>query len=302
MVRKILWVSLAGVATTLAVPVSAQDEDVPPVAILTEEDRVSPAPAVYDEADPFAMLGAMFEPEPLTPEQEARLPQAAGIIAKLVPEGTMGEMMGSLFEGFLKPFGDLPMTSALSRVAKGIGVGDYDLELTDEQARELADMFDPVFEEREAREMAMLPEMLGRMMEAMEPPMRKAMTELYAINFTEAELSDIDAFFSTPSGATYARKSFTMASDPRVIAATMEAMPSLMAPIAEMEELAKAATADLPPARSFAELTGAERARIAALTGFTEAEIEEALAAQAAWIPSPPIVASEPADDHDHDH
>ncbi len=297
MLRRVFSAPLVCALLISTSPALGQDgpAERPRVAVASEDEAA-------EDPDIYGMLRGMFEPEPLTPEQEARLPQAAAVIAKLVPEGAMGEMMGEMFDGFLKPFGDLPAASAASRAAQGIGVGEYDLELSDEQAQEIAAMFDPVFEEREAREMAMLPEMLGRMMTAMEPPMRKAMAELYAINFTDAELSDIDAFFSTPSGATYARKSFTMASDPRIMAATMEAMPALMAPINQMEQEAEAATADLPPARSYAELTAAERARITALTGFTEAEIEAALAVHGEWTAAPAIMESEPVDDHDHDH
>lgn len=298
MARKVLVAAMAGAVFAAGAPALAQDGDAP----MFEQNIEMAEGNGADELDPFAMLGGMFEPEPLTPEQESRLPQAAAVVGKLIPEGAMGEMMGSVLDGFFKPFAELPKASAASRAAQGIGVGEYDLELSEEQAKEIADMFDPAFEEREAREMAMLPEMVGRMMAAMEPPMRKAMTELYAINFTAAELADIDAFFSTPSGATFARKSFTMASDPRIMAATMEAMPALMGPIGELEAQAAAATADLPPARSFAELTAAERARISALTGFSETEIEEALAAQTAWTAIEPPSDTEPTDDHLHEH
>ncbi|WP_435419257.1 DUF2059 domain-containing protein [Parerythrobacter aurantius] len=295
MVRNTLLAPLALLATTAAVPALAQQE-----TSASHQQSAEPAPAA-EELDPFAMLGGLFAVEPLTADQEARLPQANAIIAKLIPEGAMAEMMGSMFDKFIKPLGDLPKTSAATRAAQGIGYEEGDLELTEEQAKEIADMLDPAFEEREAREMALMPEMMATMMNAMEPPMRKAMAELYAINFTAAELSDIDAFFSTPSGATYARKSFTMASDPRVMAATFEAMPAMMGPISQMEERVKAATADLPPVRGYAELTAAERARITALTGLTAAEIEEALAAQEGWTAEAATTPSAAADE-DHVH
>lgn len=308
MVRSILAASLAGVAMAWTVPALAQDDTAPPPMILIEDGEASDNSAGAEgEANPFAMLSAMFAAEPLTPEQEARLPQAEAIIAKLMPEGAMGEMMGGMFDSILKPMGELAKTSPADRAAQNIGLTKYDLELTEEQAQEIAVMFDPVYEERQAREMALLPEMMNRMWSAMEPVMRKVMAELYAINFTEAELSDIGTFFSTPTGATYARKSFTMANDPRVMAATMEAMPALMAPIGEMEAMAKEATADLPPARSFAELSAAERARITALTGYSAEEIEQLLAAQEMWSEEvwtgeamPPEEAAEEAEGHAH--
>lgn len=279
MVRKVLLAPLAGIMLLSAAPVLAQDDD---DAIPTQMSATTdPDPA--EEMDPFTMLAGMFAAEPLTAEQEARLPQASAIIDKLIPEGSLGEMMGQTFDKFVSPLGDLMKSTPAMRAAEGIGVSRYDLELTEDQAKEIADMFDPAFEEREAREKALLPEMMKSYMAAMEPPMRKAMSELYAINFTAQELSEIDAFFSTPTGATYARKSFSMASDPRIMAATMEAMPAMMGTIGSMEEKTKEATADLPPARSFAELTDKERARITALTGYSAEEIEEWLSMRDSW-------------------
>jgi hypothetical protein len=303
MVRRFVLAPLAGVMLLAGAPALAQEGDVPPADSITLTD----SDATTEEMNPFAMLGAMFTAEPLTPEQEGRLPQATALMAKLIPEGTMSDMMGSMFDKLISPMSELAKASVASRAAKGIGLSEYDLELTEEQAREIADMFDPAFAEREAREMALVPEMMKTMMVAMEPPMRKAMAELYAINFNEAELADIDAFFSTPTGASYARKSFTMASDPRIVAATFEALPAIMGPIGEMEEKVKAATADLPAERSFAELSAAERARITALTGLSAEDIEDLLAAQEMWSDDEWTDDAEPVDveaedDHSHDH
>lgn len=265
-------VPLAGLLLAAGTPALAQEAAAgPPVR---QPGAVS-LQAEDEKADPFAMLSGLFAVEPLTAEQEARLPQATAIIARLVPDGAMAEMMGTMFDRIIKPMEDLGRASPDRRVADALGVGEFDLELTEAEAQEIADMFDPAFEEREAREMALMPEMMQGLMSALEPPLRKAMAELYAINFNESELRDIDAFFATPTGAVYARRSFAMASDPRIMAATMEAMPGVMGPIGEIEQRVKAATADLPPVRSYAELTARERARITALTGLAAEDIEE---------------------------
>ena len=115
---------------------------------------------------------------------------------------------------------------------------------------------------------------MGKMMTATEPVMREAMSQLYAINFDTRELADIDAFFSTESGAAYARKSFTMASDPRMTGAMMQAMPEMMGSFAEIEADMAAAVADLPPVRTYADLDAAQRARLAERSGLEEAASE----------------------------
>lgn len=229
------------------------------------------------EPDPFAAMASMFQAEPLTPEQEARLPMATRLVEKLIPQGSLGEMMGSMFNSMLGPLSELGSKPSSGDVAEQLGFGAFELYLDEDQAAEALAILDPAWEARKAAEAEVFPEVMKQMMDAMEPGMRKAMAELYAINFTAKELTDIDAFFSTETGATYARKSFSLASDPRIMAASMESLPAMMGSIMTMEQKVEAATANLPPKRSFAELGAKEKARLAELSGYSIEEIEEAI-------------------------
>ncbi|HEY6964486.1 MAG TPA: DUF2059 domain-containing protein [Erythrobacter sp.] len=249
-------------------------------AVLAAQDTPPPAPPLVvgegtegmDQA--MTALGAMFKVEPLTAEQEARLPQATRIIGRMIPDGTLGEMMGGMFDKLLGPMLDATEAPAKETIRKAVGISPAALDLSDAQAAELAALFDPAYAERHKRERALMPALMRDMMTAMEPAMRKAMSELYAVHFSQKELDDVEAFFLTESGAAYARKSFTMSSDPRIVSATMESMPQMMASFASMEEKMKAATADLPAKRSFADLSKAEKAKVSKLTGYSVAEIE----------------------------
>ncbi len=229
----------------------------------------------------FAEIAKMFAVEPLTAEQQARLPQARSIIEKMIPPGTMGEMMGSLYDGMMAPIIEMAASDPRSDVARQLGLRPDALDMTDEQLAEAADILDPVRDERNARLAQVMPGMMRGLMEVMEPSMRKAMTEVYAVHFNARELADIETFFSTETGLSFARKSFTMSADPRIVAGTMEAMPAIMGSFANMEKQMADATADLPPVRGFAQLSGSERARLAALTGMSEAEIEQVMATAA---------------------
>lgn len=268
MIRRI-FSGLAGLAVLSLVPqpVAAQNK---------AHSHSETGEAEVDQA--MAMLGKMFPAEPLTAEQQARLPQASRIITRMIPDGTLGEMMGGMFDKLIGPLAAVSDAPANDTVQKGIGVTPGTIDLSAEETAEIAALLDPAYAERHNREMAVMPAVMRDMMTAMEPTMRKAMSELYAINFSQKELDDIEAFFQTDSGAAYARKSFTMSSDPRVVSATMEALPELMGAVASMEQKLAAASADLPPKRSFAELSAAEKAKIAKLTGYSVAEIEAMLA------------------------
>ena len=277
MTTRALFTAFAGLTlATAPFTLAAQDAEAP-----AEEVMVDDA-AVGEEADPMAqamaMLGAMFTAEPLTAEQEARLPAAQGLIAKIIPEGTMGEMIDKMMGGVLGPIMAAAPDGATTTLAKQIGTEPYTLDLTEEQAGELASLFDPAWAERQQRELAALPIIMKEVVTLMEPGMRKAMSELYAIRFSATELAEIDAFFSTGTGGKYARESFLMASDPRIMASTMEAMPALMGSIGDIEKRMAETTADLPAKRAFGELTAAEKAKVAEMTGLTVEDIKANLA------------------------
>ena len=131
--------------------------------------------------------------------------------------------------------------------------------------------------------------------------MRSVMAEMYAIHFNAEELAGIDAFFATPIGASYARKSFSMTSDPRLMGAMMQSMPEMMGDMGEIEAEIAAATADLPPARGYADLSEGERARLAELLGLTAEDMEWQLN-PALWEEEYPADGAmiEHSDDHDY--
>ena len=260
--RKWIAAGVGALSLAVACPAAAQEDS-------TGEEFVS------------ALMG-LFAPEPLTAEQEARLPAAQAIVAKIVPPGTMGEMMDSMFSGMLGPMMDLAAQPSSAEAAKQLGLESWELDLDSEQSAEVLALVDPAWSERQELTMAATKGAMGKMMTATEPVMREAMSQLYAINFDTRELADIDAFFSTESGAAYARKSFTMASDPRMTGAMMQAMPEMMGSFAEIEADMAAAVADLPPVRTYADLDAAQRARLAELTGLEQTAIEEGMARAAA--------------------
>ncbi|WP_379923252.1 DUF2059 domain-containing protein [Erythrobacter sp. R86502] len=260
---------IAGAALSLLVaPAGLAAQDTTPMATTVDEAQA----AEFDEA--MAMMATLYPAEPLTAEQEARLPQAQRIIARMIPEGTMADMMGSMFDTLLVPLMALGEAPAMDTISKGTGFSEEAISLTPEQAAQIAAMFDPAYAERHKREAALLPALIQDIMTVMEPSVRKAMAELYAVHFSQPELDGIEAFFQTEIGAAYARKSFTMSSDPRIVSATMESMPQMMESFAGMEAQLAAAGEGLPPIRRFNDLSAAEQERVATIMGYSVAEIE----------------------------
>lgn len=262
MFRKWL-IALSGAAalTLSASPVAAQEEPG------TEE---------------FAALAAMFEVAPLTPEQDARLPLATQIVAKVLPEGAMMEVMGSTFDRMLGPIMEMANGDTNAALAGALGYSASELAVDEDESAEILAIVDPAWRERNAAMASMTQSMMADMMTAMEPVMRGVMAELYAIYFDETELADINAFFSTPSGLSYARQSYAMAGDPRIMSAMFSNPEAVFGTIGDMPARMKQGLAEIPAARSFADLSAAEQARLVALTGLSKTDLRDAMATAAA--------------------
>ncbi|MGB7407889.1 MAG: DUF2059 domain-containing protein [Pontixanthobacter sp.] len=217
----------------------------------------------------LAELASVFTAEPLTAEQEARLPLAREVVSRILPEGAMMEMMDKMMGGIFGPMMDLDLDADADKVSAQLGLYSPDLSMTEEEAAEALTILDPSWRERQAIERDIFPAILSEMMTKMEPVMRQAMGELYAVHFTDIELAGINAFFQTDIGAAYARKSFTLASDPRLMATTMEAMPDMMGMFEGIDQRMATATEGLSEPRAFDELDGTQQARLAELTGLS---------------------------------
>jgi len=246
-----------------------------PAPALAQENAV---PDDAEMAGLMGMLGGMAETAPLTPEEEARLPAATALVDKIVPTGTMGEVMGGMFDGMLGPMLEALTSDPTSALAERLGLEAWALDLSEERAAKAIAIVDPAWQERRAREAEIFPVVMNEMMVSMEPAIKSVMSELYAIYFDDQELADIDAFFSTPSGASYARASFAMSSDKRMMAGMMQAMPAMFASLSSLETRLAEATADLPSPALFDELSPGDRVRLAEITGLSEAEIAEGMA------------------------
>jgi hypothetical protein len=273
--HKRFWLVAGSTLALLAAPASLAAQDAPvPMIVTTEapedEGEQPPSDDMQAMAALAGMMGAGMKPEPLTPEQQARLPQAAAIIDRIMPPGAMADMSQQMFGGFLGGFGEMIPSGARGAVAEALGLEPGALaDLSDAEATELANLFDPAWEKRGTVIEELAGGMMSEMMNVVEPGMRRAMAELYAIRFTSTELAAIDAFFATEAGTKYARESLSMASDPRLMAATMESMPAMFASIAGMETKMKEGMAGLPEPRRFANLSPKERERVAELTGLS---------------------------------
>lgn len=237
-----------------------------PFAALAQD---KPAPAA-DATGMEALSGLLTPPPPLTQEQQARLPLAISLAEKVVPPGSLGSMMDGMLGGLLGPMLGDDEPSARAVISRRVGGLYEDRDMTKADASRIADLLDPAWRERETRTQAFT-------QQAIEPVVRQAVAELYAVHFSDAQLADIDAFFSTPSGAAYASQSYRMASDPRLTATMMTMMPQAMEQMGAIEAELDAAMADLPPQRNYADLSDNQKKLLAQWLGLAVQDLEYTL-------------------------
>ena len=118
-------------------------------------------------------------------------------------------------------------------------------------------------------------EMFGRI----EDPLREGFTKAFATRFTDEQPRDLQAFFATPTGALYAKQTFSIYADPQVMSASMQMMPEMLGSMEGLIGSFESAIANLPPERGYADLSEAERQELAGLLGLSERKLRSSMRA-----------------------
>ena len=257
--RTFLGWALPAVALAFATPAMAQDD-------------------LADEASMEAvgeMLAGMFQSEPLTAEQETRLPAARGVVGAMMPEGFYAAMMEDMMGSMMRP-----MMSMLSDPDLILGTR-LDLDegviegLSEDDKVQVLTMLDPAYDRRANVIIETLTANMGEAFAQFEGPLRDGLANAYAVRFDDTQLADIAAFFATPTGTVYASESMALFADPQVMSATMQAVPAMMGSFVSMEDAMEAAMGKLPAERSLDDLDEGEQARLAKLLGMSREELAD---------------------------
>lgn len=216
------------------------------------------------------LFGDMFgTADPLTEEQEARVPTAQAVVLKLFPEGTyskmMDETMKPMFEGIMGEMGGGTPALALANLT---GLSPLDLaELEDAKLSEALALLDPQANERNAAMTDVTLTMLTGIFDKIEPAYRSGLARAYAVRFSQEELVELDAYFQTPVGAKYAAESFLIYADPQVMESMNEMMPMMMEMMPGLMESMEKVGERYPEGRNFSDLADAEKEQLATLLG-----------------------------------
>ncbi|WP_106638606.1 DUF2059 domain-containing protein [Allosphingosinicella vermicomposti] len=176
----------------------------------------------------------------------ARLEIAQQVVEQVWPLGTASRMMKESADGMMDQIlaGALGMSAADMAKMDGQPTDGIDPDATvGDQARAA----DPHFEERMRIGIKVMNDEMAVLFSAMEPTLRDGLAKAYARRFTSSELTDLNTFFKTPTGAKYARDMMTIMQDPEIIASMQSYAPMMMEAMPGMMKKVEEATAHLPP-------------------------------------------------------
>lgn len=182
------------------------------------------------------------------PVDAARLAAAKIVIDKLWPvgtyrrmmDGTMGQLMDSMMESMMGMKAS-DLAGAVDKSGKAAeAVGDKSIG-------EIAGAADPYFRERIKLTMDAMMNGMIPIMESIEPQMRENLSKIYARRFSAGQLSEMAAFFATPTGKAYADQAMLVFTDPEIIKGMQAFVPELVKAMPDIIKKAEAATAHLPP-------------------------------------------------------
>jgi hypothetical protein len=250
----------AALIMLLAMPAAAQDK-------------------AADDAKILTMLQQAYKAEPLTAEQEARLPAATQAVAVVLPDGFYVRMMQTTMDRTLGPLFNQLAIPSTDQLAEDVGYErDAKPDLDEAERKRLMAILDPAADQRTKLMLDTLTQGMSDMMGKMEGPIREGLAKAYAVRFNAQQLADINAFFATPTGRLYASQSMEAFTDPQTMGKMMESMPIIMQQMPQMMSGLDAKMATLPKPRSFADLTPAERQELAGAFGITVEQLRAGMA------------------------
>lgn len=194
------------------------------------------------------------QPAPSAPADTidpARLAQAKIAIDHVWPLGTYARMMKGTFDqmmdGMMSSMFDVQASEFVGPLVSGEEQAQVEREFGKRTMRDVMREQDPHFEERMRITNRVMMAEMGPLMSTLEPAMREGLARAYAGKFSVQQLTELNAFFETPTGRIYAAESMLLFTDPEVLKLMGKAAPEMMKAMPAIMQKMQAATAHLPP-------------------------------------------------------
>lgn len=240
-------------------------------------------PALAAAAAALLSLSApTFAAEPAQTAQAdpARLAAARQTVDYVFPTGTYARMMGETMDKMMDSILDSTMRMPLKDLGGTMGVDTG--KIGEGSLAEMMEIYDPAYKERMRLSTRTMMAEMSTLMTRFEPDIRDGLATAYARRFDAAQLGELNRFFATPTGKAYAADAYIIMMSPDVMEKMQAFMPQVMQAMPAIVEKVKVATEKLPQPRAYADLSDAEKAKLAKILGISREELEEKEAAKAA--------------------
>lgn len=178
----------------------------------------------------------------------ARLAAAQTTVDHLFPLGTYERMMKGTMDQIMDSIMGQMFERPVAETLKSYGIEDEELDaMGDTSFNELMKEKDPHFEERMKISTRVMMDEMVKLMTAMEPEIRTALTKIYARKFTVQQLTEMNAFFATNTGSIFARDYMMVFVDPEMMQSMMSMVPEMMQSMPDIMKKVEDATKHLPP-------------------------------------------------------
>lgn len=177
----------------------------------------------------------------------AAVDAARRVVTKLWPLGTYRRMMDGSMSKMMNSMMETMFDMKASDMAGAVDPsGKAAKDAGDKSMGQVMAEADPHFRERFKITMdTMMAEMIP-LFEKAEPGIRDSLTKIYAREFTAQQLTELDAFFGTPTGKVYGEKWMMTFVDPEMMKNMASFAPEMLRAMPDIMKKVEKATAHLP--------------------------------------------------------
>jgi hypothetical protein len=236
-------VQISIVATAIAIATMSSPAFAAPAA----PPPIKAAPPAKGAAPNFdAMFGMFDKLFPAQPDPDpARLALARTAVGSMWPDGAYGRMMSGFLGGTFTHAMELKNSDFAAMGGKtakaSANASTKDLSIHDQIAAK-----DPYFDQRLAAYRSLIDEETAKLSTVIDPKMREGLARAMTRKFDARQLSDIDAFFATPSGHALASHYMQLWMEPDTMRSMFSAMPEVMKMMPDVMQKMKAIDAKFP--------------------------------------------------------
>ncbi len=285
--RKLILASLLVTSsmTVTAQPAFAKTEAAEATAVAEEAgaaeasdamDQTGPKDKFKKELEDMEKLfSKIFDTKNLPPIEPARLTLAQQTTAKVMPDGVYGKMMNDMMDKFTAGIFNQEGGMSDLEISLTTGVEAPEGGLDEAKRKAITDILDPNHAKRTEVIQSSLSPMINKIAAVVEKPMREGLTRAYARKFTAAQLTELNAFLSTPTGTLFGTESILLQADPEVMQAVFKALPKMVDDLTDPATEIDKKMSEIPPTRSLSDLTAKEKDSVAKLLGTTADKLNE---------------------------